>query len=102
MTEPGQNPEPQGVTAKIFRSKDLVSSLEPLRGLGAKNFLEEPSRTERVLHFSAFSVKVVRHRNWDFSLWKAVEKGRQDARVFWAPTVLVMPARSKAWPTAIV
>src|ERR1035437_8021454 len=39
-----QNIEPQGLTAKIFRNKDLAPVREPLKGSAMENLLGEPSR----------------------------------------------------------
>jgi len=39
MAEPGQNLEPQGLVAKIFRNKDLASDWEPLTRSVVENLL---------------------------------------------------------------
>jgi hypothetical protein len=63
MGVPGQNIEPQGLTAKIFWNKGLALCAEPLRGSLAENGLEELSRMLPSLRFPESSVKVVRHRS---------------------------------------
>jgi hypothetical protein len=42
--ESAQNPEPQGLTAKIFLNKELAADWEPLREAVVENWLGEPSR----------------------------------------------------------
>ena len=44
MAEYGQNLEPQGLTAKMFRDKDLAAQLEGASRLVVEDLFGEPSR----------------------------------------------------------
>jgi hypothetical protein len=43
-TSPRKNPEPQGLTAKIFWNKELAADWEPLEEVMVENWVVSPSR----------------------------------------------------------
>ena len=63
MVEYGQNLEPQGLIRKI---KDLASDLGAAKEIGGGELVGRALAHMASLLFPASSVKVVRHRNWDW------------------------------------
>jgi len=75
MAGSGQNPEPQGLAAKIFRNKELAPDFEPGSVLVFPSRLGFLSRISPSLLFP-YPQKGCSSQRIGFLLWKAVEKKR--------------------------
>jgi hypothetical protein len=69
VPECGQDIEPQGLTAKIFKNKDFASS----SGCVAENLLGEPSRAWDEFALFLFLSKGCSSQKIGFFLWKVVK-----------------------------